>query len=973
MPFENFCTLWSLTSDVSGSEWGLDRGEGADVFEPLVALFEAWAARHAPLSGIATVLRIGAATQQLIVAVSDTSDCERCAEGLVKLDELEQQMAATESAAHRFRRAHEALAEAVTQNLEAGGGNIAPDLVEARDAAFAELQKSLQLLEECGSRLNPDALLAATNASLTPIEAALAQLERATGVHLATTFEDDNATSDANDDKTAVDVCGATLRRSALGILQRVQHSAASARRFTEQCFARDGVKMLQTASSLWDSICSIVALEGEGEDMSLSAVLRDSTPWAALLASTARRLAPLRATGERAGCLQYRATALRSEVNAFESGFASREHGALLLEKSYRAMRRARNVYRQLQLNHDIASDDDSDAGGVDPEELARQRDACRAATASRDEAARQLFFAAKAYHPETLVEQRKRLRLTGLSAVWSDRTLEEYDNCVSLARHGHGGGRHAMLKAMFTGKPCVLKLVQLQQGQALCKEAEILRRLNHPNIVRLDAAFVHDNFLYLHFPFAKHGDLQQYLEMQAGTAADARVSAVQLRRMARQMCEAAAYLAERSIVHCDVKPANIFVADEDGTPMPTAILGDFDVSHTASGRTATLTMVLQTRGVATNYTAGYAAPEVVWAQPGQPPRATSKLDVYGLGCVIYHMHMYPRTLPEPERLGDDVASRAGLFDVEAGGALPNCAVPAWAAAVPQNLIAGATRADPVARLSARELLQTAYMRQADGEYARVDVQRPAYWQYQEHSGSWLVRESAEVVSQVEKLMNDTARTEAHGAGRKIHDPRFVRFKVTSVQRVENSVVWSAYAARRRALADALAGEGYTLPKPAQRLCTSHFLYPSEGGSLEEAAGEVFLFHGTNFSESIASTGFDVRYAYAGAGAGAAYGRGVYFAESASKSDQYVKPSAGRSLTLVLARVCLGRCQVVRDGSGRRNAPFLPEVEGMSTPVVPVYYDSILTEVPGMRFREIVVGRDTAAYPELLVEYEWV
>jgi serine/threonine protein kinase len=524
-------------------------------------------------------------------------------------------------------------------------------------------------------------------------------------------------------------------------------------------------------------------------------------------------------------------------------------------------------------------------------------------------------------------------------------------------------------MLKATFAGKPCVLKLVQLQQGQALCKEAEIFRRLNHPNIVKLDAAFVQDNFLYLHFPFAKHGDLQQYLEVQAGTAAaGAHISAAQVRRMARQLCEAVAYLAERSIAHCDVKPANVFVADEDDTSQPTAILGDFDVSHTAAGRTATLTMVLQTQSVATHCTAGYAAPEVVWAQAGQPPRATSKLDVYGLGCVIYHMHMYPRTLPEPARLDDNVASRAGLFDKKVGGTGRNCAVPAWAAAVPQNLIAGATRANPVARLSARELMQTAYMRQADGEYARVDVQRPAYWQYQEHSGSWLVRESAEVVSQVEKLLNDTAMPAEHGIGRDSHDLSFVTFKVTSVQRVENPVVWSSYAARRRALADALASEGYA------GLRTSHFLYPAEGGSLEEAAGEVFLFHGTNFPESIASSGFDVRYAYAGAGAGAAFGRGVYFAESASKSDQYVKAlSAGCALTLVLARVCLGRCQVVPDGHGRRDAPFLPEVEGRSTPEVPLYYDSILTEVPGMRFREIVVGRDTAAYPELLVEYERV
>jgi hypothetical protein len=180
---------------------------------------------------------------------------------------------------------------------------------------------------------------------------------------------------------------------------------------------------MLTAASSLRDSICSIVALEGE-EDMSLSVVLRDSAPWAALLATTARCLAPLQAAGERTGYLQSRATALRSEVDAFVSGLAGRKPGASLLEETYTAMKRARKSYSRLKLDHD--SDDDSDACGVDPGELARQRDACRAATASRDKAASQLFLAAKAYHPETLVEQQKRLRLTGLSAVWSNRTLE-------------------------------------------------------------------------------------------------------------------------------------------------------------------------------------------------------------------------------------------------------------------------------------------------------------------------------------------------------------------------------------------------------------------------------------------------------------------------------------------------------------------------------------------------------------------
>ena len=155
------------------------------------------------------------------------------------------------------------------------------------------------------------------------------------------------------------------------------------------------------------------------------------------------------------------------------------------------------------------------------------------------------------------------------------------------------------------------------------------------------------------------------------------------------------------------------------------------------------------------------------------------------------------------------------------------------------------------------------------------------------------------------------------------------------------------------------------------QALATAGFVYPLAGGSFDGAAGEVALFHGTAAANSIASAGFDVRYAFARRGAGAAFGRGVYFAESSSKADQYVQAGSDGRLCMFLSRVCLGRCALVSRLRGA--APFLPEVKGASTPEVPVYYDSILADVEGMRFREIVVGRDASAYPELMVEYERV
>jgi hypothetical protein len=246
--------------------------------------------------------------------------------------------------------------------------------------------------------------------------------------------------------------------------------------------------------------------------------------------------------------------------------------------------------------------------------------------------------------------------------------------------------------------------------------------------------------------------------------------------------------------------------------------------------------------------------------------------------------------------------------------------------------------------------------------------IQRPAYWRYLKHGGFSLFDENEHVCAAVETLMNETAQPDTHGVGRDSHKQRFSRFKVVSVQRVENPQAWTAYAGSRRALAEDLSREGY-VPPAMPPLETASFCYPLQYNTLEQDAGEVFLFHGTPKATSISRAGFDVRYAMAGSGAGDLFGKGVYFAESASKADQYVPVAEpGAPQTMVLARVTLGRCQVVR--RTRSGAPFLPEVKGRSTADVPVYYDSIVADVSRMRFREIIVGKDTCAYPELLVTY---
>ena len=966
MPYSQACALWATTSAIAHNQ----PHTGTDGGLPLRRIFFAVASALPSADAHITRLDVLTFTVKLLQALNQDAPPVNTppADTTASLRPLHAKTAEAEAAVQRYRRAHELLtahvqdSQADTQT--ASGADVAADLLTARDAALLQFQELLRDLSQLWGTLAEAAFREPASRRLAELDTAAANVA---AVLEAPIFQippdaDDAAATDADRSQ-----CTAALQQLQAAFRQAeeaVSRLSAHCQDVLDATAKRDAAGMLTHFKAMQAQMRTLISLESRDGRSFHDMIV--GLPWPAVFRCFHRQRTPLASLSDQLEILAARHAALVTLNAGVAAAQAQKSNVIAHFEKEYKTLKKARRMYLESRAQED-SSDDDGDSAAVSVQ-LAQRRDACRSAAHSRDAAARTLFALARAYFPEILLQQRKRLGRNAALAAWSERQLQYYNDRAPLARAK--GGRHLIIKATYDGKPCVLKDMPFDAAQRMCKEVDVLRRLDHPNIVHLEAVFSENDHLYMHLPFAKHGDLEQFLASQVCLAHNARVPPTALFKLSRQLCEALAYLAERSVVHCDVKPANIFVDGDQAGNSLRAVLGDFDVSHTASGRTSTLTLALQTRAVATHYSAGYAAPEVVCASAGVPPRATHKLDVYGLGCVIFHMHMYPRALREPASLQDNVAAADDIFDSDSSdtAALAPCSA-AWARTVPRDVVRAATKANASARLSARELLQTDSMRRANGEYARLAVQRPAYWEYQDHAGSWQVRESEDVRAAVEELMNSTAQPETHGSGRDSHYSRFQRFKVLAVHRVENSCVWSAFASQRRAVGEALSAEGYVLPKAAQELATSGFVYPLDDGGFDPAAGEMALFHGTAFADSIASAGFDVRYAFARRGAGAAFGRGVYFAESPSKADQYVRAGLDGKLRMFLSRVCLGRCKVV--SAMRGAAPFLPEVEGVSTVEVPVYYDSILADAPGMRFREIVVGRDASAYPELLVEYE--
>lgn len=197
------------------------------------------------------------------------------------------------------------------------------------------------------------------------------------------------------------------------------------------------------------------------------------------------------------------------------------------------------------------------------------------------------------------------------------------EYEVLSPLARGGMGG---VFLAAhVETGERVALKVLDPQ----FANHAEIKRRLvaehrlassvRHPGLLEIrDARTSPDGLPYL---------VMEYLAGETlGAIADRwPLEPAQIVAICAQIAAALAALHEAGIMHCDVKPENVFVMDGDPGGWPRVKVIDFGVSRRIAEPSADDASVAGTPWC--------MAPEQ-WQ--GQPEAAS---DVYSLGCMLYEL----------------------------------------------------------------------------------------------------------------------------------------------------------------------------------------------------------------------------------------------------------------------------------------------------------------------------------------------
>ncbi|MFJ1753467.1 serine/threonine-protein kinase [Kitasatospora sp. NPDC088134] len=171
----------------------------------------------------------------------------------------------------------------------------------------------------------------------------------------------------------------------------------------------------------------------------------------------------------------------------------------------------------------------------------------------------------------------------------------------------------------------------------QRFVRESRIAASLDHPNIVPVYDAGEAEGVLYLAMRYVRGRDLRGLLDRQG------RLTIAQTVRITVQVASALDTAHAHDLVHRDVKPGNVLIAEGTDPDHPEhAYLTDFGLTKKSLSLTG-LTSVGQFVG-----TLDYVAPEQISGKP-----VDGRCDVYSLGCVVFEM----LTGGPPYRRDDDLA----------------------------------------------------------------------------------------------------------------------------------------------------------------------------------------------------------------------------------------------------------------------------------------------------------------------------
>lgn len=235
--------------------------------------------------------------------------------------------------------------------------------------------------------------------------------------------------------------------------------------------------------------------------------------------------------------------------------------------------------------------------------------------------------------------------------------------------------------------------------------RELEILRKLDHPNIVRLKSFYEDVENYYLVMELVPGGDLMDFVAANGAIGEDA------TQVITKQILDGIAYVHKLGISHRDLKPDNILIMQDD--PIIVKIT-DFGLAKISDNATFMKTFC---------GTLAYVAPEIITGkhelvqQLDKENNYSNLVDIWSLGCLVYvlltsHLPFNGKTetqMFQKIKSGEFHESPLNSYQVSQEG---------------RNFLRCCLQVDPSKRFTATQALKHPWLSEVEGDLNTIELQ---------------------------------------------------------------------------------------------------------------------------------------------------------------------------------------------------------------------------------------------------------
>ncbi|RKP30123.1 Pkinase-domain-containing protein [Metschnikowia bicuspidata] len=309
-----------------------------------------------------------------------------------------------------------------------------------------------------------------------------------------------------------------------------------------------------------------------------------------------------------------------------------------------------------------------------------------------------------------------------------------------INRRRAIHAGGESAML--------------------GVNRELQILRKLDHPNIVRLKSFYEDIENYYLVMELVPGGDLMDFVAANGAIGEDA------TQVITKQILDGIAYVHKLGILHRDLKPDNILIMQDD--PIVVKIT-DFGLAKISDNNTFMKTFC---------GTLAYVAPEVITGKldltPDPGNNYSNMVDIWSLGCLVYVLLT--------SHLPFNGKTQTQMFQKIKSGEYHDAPLNSYRISCDaRRFLLRCLQVEPSARLTATQLLCDAWLADVDGntqDPASQASQRPLSLSQSTSQQSRKIKNGVHVNASISKLDHDIMTRPLDGDRARVRNPQS-RFKV--------------------------------------------------------------------------------------------------------------------------------------------------------------------------------------------------